>query len=217
MGAPIELSVSAYPGQVFKGEIEAFDARVAQDTRTLMVRGRLKNADHKLLPGMFANVGVLEGKPKELVTVPRTAVTYGLYGDSVWVVKEGPPEPEKTASVGEVTVPAPKLTVERRFVRVGPSEGDQVAILEGVKAGEQVVTSGQLKLHPDATIKIDNSRPLTPPRAAQAVAAMSFTDIFIKRPVLASVVSLLILLIGAQAGFKLPIRQYPGCPTPPSR
>jgi membrane fusion protein, multidrug efflux system len=162
IGAPIELGVNAYPDRVFKGVIEAFDARVAQDTRTLMVRGRLPNADHRLLPGMFANVAVLEGKPKELVTVPRTAVTYGLYGDSVWVVKEGPPAPEKTASVGEVEVPAPQLTVERRFVRVGPSQGDEVAILEGVKAGEQVVTSGQLKLHPDATIKIDNSRPLTP-------------------------------------------------------
>ena len=162
IGAPIELGVNAYPGQVFKGEIEAFDARVAQDTRTLVVRGRLPNADHKLLPGMFANVAVLEGKPKELVTVPRTAVTYGLYGDSVWVVKEGPPAPEKTASVGEVEVPAPQLTAERRFVRVGPSKEDQVAILEGVKAGEQVITSGQLKLHPDAAIKIDNSRPLTP-------------------------------------------------------
>jgi membrane fusion protein, multidrug efflux system len=162
IGAPIELGVNAYPGQVFKGVIEAFDARVAQDTRTLMVRGRLPNADHRLLPGMFANVAVLEGKPKELVTVPRTAVTYGLYGDSVWVVKEGPPAPEKTASVGEVEVPAPQLTVERRFVRVGQSQGDEVAVLEGVKAGEQVVTSGQLKLHPDAAIKIDNSRPLTP-------------------------------------------------------
>jgi membrane fusion protein, multidrug efflux system len=162
IGAPIELGVNAYPDQVFKGVIEAFDARVAQDTRTLMVRGRLPNADHRLLPGMFANVAVLEGKPKELVTVPRTAVTYGLYGDSVWVVKEGPPAPEKTASVGEVEVPAPQLTVERRFVRIGPSQGDEVAILEGVKAGEQVVTSGQLKLHPDAAIKIDNSRPLTP-------------------------------------------------------
>ena len=162
IGAPIELGVNAYPGQVFKGEIEAFDARVAQDTRTLMVRGRLPNADHRLLPGMFANIAVLEGKPKELVTVPRTAVTYGLYGDSVWVVKEGPPEPEKTASVGEVEVPPPQLTVERRFVRVGPSQGDEVAILEGVKAGEQVVTSGRLKLHPDAAIKIDNSKPLTP-------------------------------------------------------
>jgi membrane fusion protein, multidrug efflux system len=162
IGAPIELGVNAYPDQVFKGVIEAFDARVAQDTRTLMVRGRLPNADHRLLPGMFANVAVLEGKPKELVTVPRTAVTYGLYGDSVWVVKEGPPAPEKTASVGEVEVPAPQLTVERRFVRVGPSQGDEVAVLEGVKAGEQVVTSGQLKLRPDAAIKIDNSRPLTP-------------------------------------------------------
>lgn len=162
IGAPIELGVNAYPGETFKGEIEAFDARVAQDSRTLMVRGLLPNADHKLLPGMFANIAVLQGRSKNLATVPRTAVTYGLYGDSVWVVKEGPPAPEKTASAGDVAVPEPQLTVERRFVRVGSSQGDEVAILEGVKAGEQVVTSGQLKLHPDAAIKIDNSQPLTP-------------------------------------------------------
>jgi len=162
VGAPIELRVNAYPDETFKGEIEAFDARVAADTRTLMVRGRLPNADHRLLPGMFANVAVFEGEPKQLVTVPRTAVTYGLYGDSVWVVKEGPPQPEKTASVGDVAVPAPQLTVDRRFVRVGPSRGDEVAILEGVEEGEQVVTSGQLKLHPDTPITIDNSKPLTP-------------------------------------------------------
>jgi multidrug efflux pump subunit AcrA (membrane-fusion protein) len=112
---------------------------------------------------MFADVAVLEGEPKRLVTLPRTAVTYGLYGDSVWVVKEGPPAPEKTASVGEVEAPAPQLSVERRFVRVGASRGDEVAILEGVKDGEEVVTSGQLKLHPDAPVKIDNSQPLTPP------------------------------------------------------
>jgi membrane fusion protein, multidrug efflux system len=161
-GAPVELSVNAYPKEVFKGEIEAFDARVAEDTRTLMVRARLPNPDQKLLPGMFANVKVLTGEPKDLVTVPRTAVTYGLYGDSVWVVKEGETEPQKTASTGDVAVPEPKLTVERRFVRVGPSREESVAILEGVNAGEQVVTSGQLKLHPDAAIKIDNSRPLTP-------------------------------------------------------
>jgi membrane fusion protein, multidrug efflux system len=163
VGAPIELTVSAYPGETFKGEIEALDARVTQDSRTLMVRGRLPNADHRLLPGMFADVAVLEGAPKQLVTLPRTAVTYGLYGDGVWVVKEGPPAPEKTASVGEVTAPQPQLTVERRFVRVGQSRGDDVAILEGVKEGEQVVTSGQLKLHPDASVRIDNSQPLTPP------------------------------------------------------
>ena len=57
----------------------------------------------------------------------------------------------------------PKLTVERRFVRVGPAQGDRVAILEGIEAGEEVVTSGQLKLQPGATIKVDNSGALKPP------------------------------------------------------
>jgi len=96
------------------------------------------------------------------------------------VVKQGVPEPAPspppTASAEPVTsaiaadatpvgaIPAePKLTVERRFVRVGPTQGNRVAILEGVKAGEQVVTSGQLKLQPEATIKVDNSEALKPP------------------------------------------------------
>lgn len=180
IGSAIELTADAYPGQLFKGEVEAFDAKLGQDTRTLMVRARVPNPDRKLLPGMFANVAVLSGGAKELVTVPRTALTYGLYGDSVWVVKESAPEPAAagapTASAEPVgsaiaadatptgSVPAqPKLTAERRFVRVGPSEGDRVAILEGVKAGEEVVTSGQLKLQPGATIKVDNLGALKAP------------------------------------------------------
>ena len=74
------------------------------------------------------------------------------------------PQSQLPPSVTVGAVPAaPKLTVERRFVRVGPTEGDRVAILEGVKAGEQVVTSGQLKLQPGATIKVDNSGALKPP------------------------------------------------------
>jgi membrane fusion protein, multidrug efflux system len=180
IGSTIELAADAYPGQLFKGEVEAFDAKLSQDARMLMVRSKVPNPDRKLLPGMFANVAVLAGGAEDFVTVPRTAVTYGLYGDSVWVVKEGAPEPAApptptaasepvasavaadTAPTG--SVPAePKLTVERRFVRVGPTEGDRVAILEGVKAGEQVVTSGQLKLQPGATIKVDNSGALKPP------------------------------------------------------
>ena len=174
IGSTIELAADAYPGQLFNGEVEAFDAKLSQDARMLMVRAKVPNPDRKLLPGMFANVAVLAGRAKDFVTVPRTAVTYGLYGDSVWVVKEGAPEPaapptptaasEPVASAVAAdaaptgSVPAePKLTVERRFVRVGPTEGDRVAILEGVKAGEQVVTSGQLKLQPGATIKFDIS------------------------------------------------------------
>jgi membrane fusion protein (multidrug efflux system) len=163
--SPIEITVDAYPGEVFKGEVEALDARVSQDSRTLMVRGQFPNSDHRLLPGMFANAAVLEGEPKGVVTVPRSALTYGLYGDSVWVVKEGsvpPPTPADPGAAAAATA-EPQLITERRFVRVGPSQGDRVAIVEGVKAGEQVVTSGQLKLHPDAPIKIDNTQALTPP------------------------------------------------------
>lgn len=180
IGSAIELAADAYPGQLFKGEVEAFDAKLGQDTRTLMVRATVPNPDRKLLPGMFANVAVLAGSANEFVTVPRTAVTYSLYGDSVWVVKEGAPapaaspaptasaEPVASAVAADVTpvgsIPAePKLTVERRFVRVGPTEGDRLAILEGVKAGEEVVTSGQLKLQPGAAIKVDNSSALKPP------------------------------------------------------
>ncbi len=173
VGAKIELTVDTYDDQVFEGEVEAFDARLNQDSRTLMVRGRLKNPDRKLLPGMFAQVSVLAGSPKEMVTVQRTAVTYTLYGDSVWVVKEGSAEPVPTpsasadagAAVAADAPPSqePALTVERRFVHVGPAEQGRVAILDGVKAGEQVVTSGQLKLHPGATVKIDNADALKPP------------------------------------------------------
>src|SRR3990172_6238772 len=168
IGSATELTAEAYLGQLFKGEVEAFDAKLGQDTRTLMVRARVPNPDRKLLPGMFANVAVLAGSAKEFVTLPRTAVTYGLYGDSVWGVKEGASEPTAnpapTASAEPVasaiaadatptgSVPAePKLTAERRFVRVGPTEGDQV------------VTSGQLKLQPGATIKVDNSGALKAP------------------------------------------------------
>jgi membrane fusion protein (multidrug efflux system) len=180
IGSTIELLSDAFPGQLFKGEVEAFDAKLGQDTRTLMVRARVPNPDRKLLPGMFANVAVLSSGAKQFVTVPRTAVTYGLYGDSVWVVKEGAPEPAaKPTPVAEAepiasaiaadaaptgAIPAkPNLVVERRFVRVGPTEGDRVAILEGVKAGEEVVTSGQLKLQPGAKIKVDNSGALKAP------------------------------------------------------
>ena len=141
-----------------------------------MVRGRVPNPDRTLLPGMFANAAVLAGEPKDVVTVPRTALTYTLYGDSVWVVKEGlaepaatPPtvssEPVASAAAADATgaVPTePKLTAERRFVRVGSTQGDRIAILEGVSAGDEVVTSGQLKLQPGAAIKIDNTEALKP-------------------------------------------------------
>jgi membrane fusion protein (multidrug efflux system) len=160
VGAPIELAVDAYPGQVFKGEIQSLDARVAQDTRTLLVRAILSNRERKLLPGMFANVTVLVGQPAEVVTVPRTAVTYSLYGDSVYVAKAAS-EAADAPVAGEPA--AGQMIAERRFVRTGQARGDRVAITFGLGAGELVVTTGQLKLNPGAAIHIDKSQALAPP------------------------------------------------------
>jgi membrane fusion protein (multidrug efflux system) len=164
VGQPIELTVDAYPGQVFKGQVQSLDARVAQDTRTLLVRGLLPNPDRKLLPGMFANVTVLVGDPRDVVTVPRTAVTYSLYGDSIYVVKpapagDAPPPAAGSAAAAAPGQPAaPALVVERRFVRTGQVRDDRVAVTFGLEAGENVVTTGQLKLNPGASVLIDNSQ-----------------------------------------------------------
>lgn len=172
VGQTIELAVDAYPGQVFKGEVQSLDARVAQDTRTLLVRGLLPNPERKLLPGMFANVTVLVGEPRDVVSVPRTAVTYSLYGDIVYVVKPAPgadasPPPAGSASAasGQPTAPAaPALVVERRYVRTGQVRDGRVAIMFGLANGEQVVTTGQLKLNPGASVLIDNSQTPKPPQ-----------------------------------------------------
>lgn len=170
VGQGIGLTVDAFPGQVFKGEIQSLDARVAQDTRTLLVRGILPNKERRLLPGMFANVTVHAGEPTNVVTVPRTAVTYSLYGDSVYVVKPAPAkEGEGQAQgaggqAGDAQKPAePALIADRRFVKTGPAREDRVAITSGLQAGEQVVTTGQIKLNPGVAIRVDNSQPLTRP------------------------------------------------------
>lgn len=159
LGQAIALELDAYQGITFKGEIEALDARVQQDTRTLVVRGRLANPDLKLLPGMFANVAVLSDKPTDVITVPRTAVTYSLYGDSVYVV---PPTPPAAAAKPDATAPEP-VAIERRFVKTGTAQGNRVSITEGLKSGERVVTSGQIKLNAGSKVIVAAGNPLVPP------------------------------------------------------
>jgi membrane fusion protein, multidrug efflux system len=159
----VTVTTDMYPGKTFKGHVIALDARVAADTRTRMVRALLPNPDKMLLPGMFGNVAISAGGPHRVVTVPRTAVTYSLYGDSVWVVESKKTKPAAEASAGGAATQKPQLVAVRRFVRVGETQGDRVAILTGVKAGEQVITSGQLKLQPDSPVTVNNAGRLKAP------------------------------------------------------
>jgi membrane fusion protein (multidrug efflux system) len=141
-GLAIEVEVDAYPGQAFKGKIGSIDARVSAETRNIVVRGEIPNPSEKLRPGMFGNVAVLAGAPRSVVAAPRTAVSFSLYGDSVYVVAPD----EKTG--GDA------LRAERRFVRTGETRGESVSILEGLKPGERIVTEGQIRLQPGARVKI---------------------------------------------------------------
>ncbi|HEV3045229.1 MAG TPA: efflux RND transporter periplasmic adaptor subunit [Roseiarcus sp.] len=153
VGQEAHMTVDALPGQTFTGKIAAIDARVSQETRNLIVRAEFANPDHKLLPGMFAQVDVASGEPTDVLTLPRTAIVYSLYGDNVFVVKPAPPKEGEAQAAG---ADQNSLIVERRFVRVGATRGERVSILEGLEAGDLVVSSGQIKLQPNFPVTIDN-------------------------------------------------------------
>ena len=143
VGQKVRVSVAAYPGEYFEGDIAALNPKVEESTRNLQVRAVLPNPEGKLLPGMFANLEVLLPGDTERVVVPESAITYTLYGNSVYVINEktnAEGQPEKGQD-GQ-----PQLVVERRFVETGERRDGKVVILKGLQAGEQVVTSGQLKL-----------------------------------------------------------------------
>ncbi len=151
VGQPVRLSVAAYPDEQFEGRIAAINPKVENETRNLQVRATLSNPDEKLLPGMFANLEVLLPGEQAQIVVPETAITYTLYGNSVYVVKEKQDEDGKTLKDADGNA---QLSVERRFVETGERRAGQVVIGKGLKVGEQVVTSGQLKLDNGAHVVI---------------------------------------------------------------
>jgi RND family efflux transporter MFP subunit len=160
VGQDVTLTVSAIPGQTFAGKIKAIDARVSTESRNVTIRAEFANPDRRLLPGMFANLTVTTGAPAQLLTLPRTAVVYSLYGDNVFVVVPAPKsEPGKTGA-GDPAAGG-GFIVERRFVRLGPTRGERIAIAEGVKEGERVVAAGQIKLQANMPVILDE-RPALP-------------------------------------------------------
>lgn len=167
-GQGVELTLDAYPGQLFKGAITAFDSRLDTATRTVRVQATLENKDGLLQPGMFGTVAVLLPQQDKVVTVPQSAVTYNPYGNVIYVI-ESASAPALSAASGGVS--SPVLTVRQQFVKLGETRGDQVAVLSGLKPGEQIVTSGQLKLRDGVNVQIDNTVPAandpkpTPPNA----------------------------------------------------
>jgi membrane fusion protein, multidrug efflux system len=158
LGQAVGVKVDAFKDQTFEGEVSAINPKVDTGSRNVQIRATLKNAEHKLLPGMYATVDIATGAPHNYITLPQTAITYNPYGDTVYVVVDG----KDTDADGK-----PRRIARQTFVTTGPTRGDQVAVLKGVEDGDMVVTSGQIKLHNGSVVFIDNS--ITPTADAAPV------------------------------------------------
>jgi membrane fusion protein (multidrug efflux system) len=137
VGQGIEVTVDAYVGAHFTGKITSINSKVDSASRNIQARAAFANADRRLIPGMYANVAIEDGAAVSQLTLPQSAITYNPYGDTVYIVDKN-------------------SVVQQRFVQVGATRGDQVAVTGGVAVGDVVVTSGQMKLRNGVSIKVNN-------------------------------------------------------------
>lgn len=183
---PISFAVDGFSGMQFKGKITAINSKVDPNTHNILVQAtvpncpasafnaieqsslikieteensRLKtvvcnselndknNVDQFIfLPGMFASIDVSQPPVPNTVVLPSTAISYSLYGNSVFVIEKG-----KKDKQGKNI-----LTVRRVFVSTGEQRGNYTVIKKGIKAGQLVVSSGELKLQNGTRVTINN-------------------------------------------------------------
>jgi membrane fusion protein (multidrug efflux system) len=145
-GLEVDVTTDAHPGRVFNGKLTAINSMVDSSTRNITLQATLENPDHALRPGMFAKAEVTLPEKHKTLVVPGSAISYAPFGDSVFVIDKQ--KDEKTGKESEV--------IRQQFVRVGEARGDFVAITQGLKAGETVVSTGVFKLRNGMTVTINN-------------------------------------------------------------
>ena len=137
VGMPVRITIEGAGGLSSEGTIVAIDPSIDAVSRTIKLRAGVPNKEEKLHPGMFAEVSVVLPEKKSSIIVPVTALVHASYGDSVFIVEND--------------------TARQQFVKVGASRGDFIAILDGVKSGQVVVTSGAFKLRNNAKVAVNNA------------------------------------------------------------
>jgi membrane fusion protein, multidrug efflux system len=146
IGRTIHVTSNEPGSGEFAGRISAIDSVIDQATRNVQVQATLPNPGAKLRPGMFVQTQVILGAPQRVIALPASAINYAPYGDSVFIVGDMKNEQGH-----------PYRGVRQQVVKLGPARGDQIAVLSGIKPGEEVVTSGVFKLRNGAPIQVNNS------------------------------------------------------------
>ncbi len=147
IGTKVEVTSDAMGGTE-SGKVLAIDSKIDEATRNIRVQAVFDNTAGKLRPGMYVDTHLPRGTSSPVVSVPASAISYAPFGDSVFIVEQlkDPKDASKTYR-----------GVRQQFVKLGGTRGDLVAITSGVKAGEEVVTSGVFKLRPGAAVNVNNS------------------------------------------------------------
>jgi membrane fusion protein (multidrug efflux system) len=146
LGKKVRVAAQEVAGGPREGKVSALDSQVDEASRAIAVEATLPNTDHALRPGMFVNVELPLAEEPEVLVVPASAINYAPYGNSVYVVQTG------TDAEGK-----PAKTVDQRFVKLGQNRGDQIRVLEGLKPGDEVVTSGVFKLRQGGAVLVNNA------------------------------------------------------------
>jgi membrane fusion protein (multidrug efflux system) len=147
-GQAAQVTCDAYPGQKFDGTLTAINPDLDAATRSVPLRATFENADKLLRPGMFVRVEVVLPQAQPVLTIPATAVLSAPFGDSVFVIEQS-------------TNSADLLVVRQQIIRTGQSHGDSVSVLEGLKAGDRVASTGLFKLRNGSPVTVNND--IVPP------------------------------------------------------
>jgi membrane fusion protein, multidrug efflux system len=145
-GLEVSVRADALPSRKFEGKLTAINSMVDPVTRNVPLQGTLQNPDHVLHPGMFAKVEVALPETKKTIVIPGSAVSYAPYGDSVFVIEKQ--KDPKTAKES--------LALRQQFVRIGDARGDFVSVTQGLKAGQEVVSTGVFKLRNGMNVTVNN-------------------------------------------------------------
>ncbi|HJT80057.1 MAG TPA: efflux RND transporter periplasmic adaptor subunit [Chthoniobacterales bacterium] len=145
-GLEVRMRTDAIPGREFKGTLHAINPMVDASTRNVSLQATLPNSDHALRPGMFAKVDVILPRKDPVLTIPTTAIAYAPYGDSVFVI-----ETKKDPKTGKDS-----QVIRQQFIRIGEARGDFVVVLQGLKPGEKVASSGVFKLRNGMPVVVNN-------------------------------------------------------------
>jgi membrane fusion protein (multidrug efflux system) len=142
-GLPVRVTCDALPGLAIDGRITAVNPLVDADTRNIQLQATVSNREEKLRPGMFVTASVGLPVRQKVLAIPATGVLYAPYGDSVFVVADDP-----EGKGGKV--------LRQKFVRLGEKRGDFVAVTDGLKEGENIVSTGVFKLRNGQAVVVDN-------------------------------------------------------------